>query len=158
MSINKTILVGNLGADPTCRYTTAGKPVGDLRLATSRKWTSNDGQVHEDTQWHRIVVWGKQAENCQKYLSKGQQVYIEGRLQTRQWVDKDGNKRYTTEVVAKQVQFLGGNPQKQAETKTNTEETETPAEETTEAELLDDQPEEAEEEKQEVLDHRDIRF
>jgi single-strand DNA-binding protein len=106
--VNKVILVGNLGADPELRYTGSGTAVADLRVATSRRWTDRQGSQQEDTQWHRIVVWGKQGENCKEYLSKGRQVYIEGRLQTRQWEDRDGNKRYTTEVVAQEVQFLGG--------------------------------------------------
>jgi single-strand DNA-binding protein len=106
--VNKVILVGNLGADPELRYTSGGQAVTELRLATSRKYTGKDGSTQEDTQWHRVVVWGKQAENCKQYLSKGRQCYVEGRLQTRQWEDRDGNKRYTTEVVAEQVQFLGG--------------------------------------------------
>jgi single-strand DNA-binding protein len=106
--VNKVILIGNLGADPELRYTSGGSAVADLRLATSRKYTTKDGNSKEDTQWHRIVVWGKQAEHCKEYLSKGRQVYVEGRLQTRQWEDRDGNKRSTTEVVAERVQFLGG--------------------------------------------------
>lgn len=106
--INKVILIGNLGADPELRYTGSGTPVADLRLATSRRWQGRDGTMQEDTQWHRIVVWGKQAEHCKEYLSKGRQVYVEGRLQTRSWEDRDGNKRYTTEVVAQTVQFLSG--------------------------------------------------
>jgi single-strand DNA-binding protein len=106
--INKVILIGNLGADPELRYTSGGSAVADLRLATSRKWTAKDGTSKEETEWHRVVVWGKQAETCKEYLSKGRQVYVEGRLQTRQWEDRDGNKRYTTEVVAENVKFLGG--------------------------------------------------
>ena len=106
--INKVILIGNLGADPELRYTGSGSAVADLRLATSRRWQGKDGTQQEDTQWHRVVVWGKQAEHCKEYLSKGRQVFIEGRLQTRSWEDKSGNKRYTTEVVAQTVQFLGG--------------------------------------------------
>jgi single-strand DNA-binding protein len=106
--VNKVILVGNLGADPELRYTGSGTAVADLRLATSRRWTDRQGNQQEDTQWHRVVVWGKQGENCKEYLAKGRQVYVEGRLQTRQWEDRDGNKRYTTEVVAQEVQFLGG--------------------------------------------------
>jgi single-strand DNA-binding protein len=106
--VNKVILIGNLGADPELRYTSGGSAVTELRLATSRRYTTKDGQSKEDTQWHRVVVWGKSAENCKNYLSKGRQVYVEGRLQTRQWEDRDGNKRYTTEVVAEQVNFLGG--------------------------------------------------
>ena len=106
--INKVILIGNLGADPELRYTSGGSAVADLRLATSRKWTAKDGTSKEETEWHRVVVWGKQAETCKEYLSKGRQIYVEGRLQTRQWEDRDGNKRYTTEVVAETVKFLGG--------------------------------------------------
>ncbi|MCA9668042.1 MAG: single-stranded DNA-binding protein [Myxococcales bacterium] len=106
--INKVILIGNLGADPELRYTSGGQAVTDLRLATSRRFTGRDGSQQEDTQWHRVVVWGKQAEHCKEYLSKGRQVYVEGRLQTRSWEDRDGNKRYTTEVVAQTVQFLSG--------------------------------------------------
>jgi len=107
-SVNKVILIGNLGADPELRYTSGGSAVADMRLATSRKFQTKDGGTKEDTQWHRVVVWGKQGENCKEYLSKGRSVYVEGRLQTRQWEDKEGNKRYTTEIVAQQVQFLGG--------------------------------------------------
>lgn len=106
--INKVILIGNLGADPELRYTSGGSAVADLRVATSRRWTGKDGSTQEDTQWHRVVVWGKQAETCKEYLTKGRQIYVEGRLQTRQWEDRDGNKRYTTEVVAETVKFLGG--------------------------------------------------
>jgi single-strand DNA-binding protein len=106
-SVNKVILIGNLGADPELRYTSGGKAVAELRIATSRKYKSKDGGTQEDTQWHRVVVWEKTAENCKEYLAKGRQIYVEGRLQTRQWEDKDGNKRYTTEVVAEQVLFLG---------------------------------------------------
>lgn len=104
--VNKVILIGNLGADPELRYTSGNQAVADMRIATSRRWRDKNGEMQEDTQWHRIVVWGKQAEQCKEYLAKGRQVYIEGRLQTRQWEDRDGNKRYTTEVVAQTVQFL----------------------------------------------------
>jgi len=107
-SVNKVILIGNLGADPELRYTSGGTPVADLRIATNRKFKSRDGEWQEETEWHRVVVWSRQAETCNEYLSKGRTVYIEGRLQTRQWEDKSGNKRYTTEVVAERVQFLGG--------------------------------------------------
>lgn len=106
--VNKVILIGNLGADPELRYTSGGAAVADLRIATSRKFQTKDGTSKEDTQWHKVVVWGKQAEHCKEYLAKGRSAYIEGRLQTRQWEDKDGNKRWTTEIVAQQVQFLGG--------------------------------------------------
>ena len=107
-SVNKVILLGNLGADPELRYTTGGSAVTELRLATNRRFKSRDGEWKDDTQWHRVVVWAKQAENCKEYLSKGSQCFVEGRLQTRQWEDRDGNKRYTTEVVADNVHFLSG--------------------------------------------------
>lgn len=106
--VNKVILVGNLGADPELRYTPSGQPVATFRIATGDAWTDKDGQKQERTEWHRIVVWSKQAELASQYLSKGRQVYIEGRLQTREWQDRDGNKRYTTEIVANQLVFLGG--------------------------------------------------
>jgi single-strand DNA-binding protein len=106
-SVNKAIIVGNLGRDPEVRHTQSGNAVCNFSVATSEKWTK-DGQTQEKTEWHRVVVWGKQAENCAQYLKKGRSVYIEGRIQTREWVNKEGQKQYTTEVVANQVQFLGG--------------------------------------------------
>ena len=106
--VNKVILVGNLGADPDMRYTPSGAGVCELRLATNESWTDKTGQKQERTEWHRIVVWGKRGEVCGKYLSKGRQVFVEGRLRTRSWEDKDNNKRYTTEIIANDVQFLGG--------------------------------------------------
>jgi single-strand DNA-binding protein len=106
--VNKVILVGHLGADPDMRYTPSGQGVCELRLATSESWNDKNGQRQERTEWHRIVVWGKRAEVCSKYLSKGRQVFVEGRIQTRNYVDKDGNKRYMTEIIANDVQFLGG--------------------------------------------------
>jgi len=106
-SVNKVILVGNLGADPEKRVTGTGQVVTNFNIATTDRWNDKNGQRQERTEWHRIVVWGQQAENCAQYLSKGRPVYIEGSLRTRQWDDKDGNKRYTTEVVAQRVQFLG---------------------------------------------------
>lgn len=90
------------------RYTPSGQGVCELRLATSESWNDKNGQRQERTEWHRVVVWGKRAEICSKYLAKGRQVYIEGRIQTRNYDDKDGNKRYITEVIANDVQFLGG--------------------------------------------------
>ena len=107
-SVNKVILVGNLGADPDMRYTSSGTGVCELRVATNERWTDKQGNPQERTEWHRIVVWGKMGENCSKYLSKGRSVFVEGRLQTRSWEDKEGNKRYTTEIIANDVQFLGG--------------------------------------------------
>jgi single-strand DNA-binding protein len=107
--INKVILIGHLGHDPEVRYTQEGTAVGNFRIATSEYWTDRtSGERRERTEWHRIVVFGRMAENCGKYLSKGRQVYVEGRLQTREWEDKEGNRRWTTEVVALNVQFLGG--------------------------------------------------
>ena len=106
--VNKVILVGNLGADPDMRYTPSGQGVCELRLATSESWNDKNGQRQERTEWHRIVVWGKRAEVCSKYLSKGRQIYVEGRIQTRTYDDKDGNKKYMTEIIAADVQFLGG--------------------------------------------------
>jgi single-strand DNA-binding protein len=106
-SVNKVILIGNLGRDPELRYTPGGQPVASFSVATNERWNDRDGKPQERTEWHRIVVWGKQAENCANYLAKGRPVYIEGRLQTREWEDKEGQKRQTTEVVAQTVQFLG---------------------------------------------------
>jgi single-strand DNA-binding protein len=106
-SVNKVILIGNLGADPELKYTPSNRPVCNLNLATNEVFKDKTGQRQERTEWHRVTVWGDQAENCKKYLNKGRPVYIEGRLQTRSWDDKEGKKRYTTEVVADRVVFLG---------------------------------------------------
>jgi len=108
MSVNKAIIVGNLGSDPELRFTQSGKAVTNFSLATNEKWKNKDGELQEETEWHRVVVWGPQAESCEKYLSKGRQVYIEGKIKTREWEDKEGNTKYTTEVVAQTVQFLSG--------------------------------------------------
>ncbi|MDO8519654.1 MAG: single-stranded DNA-binding protein [Deltaproteobacteria bacterium] len=106
-SVNKVILVGNLGADPEVRYTQGGQAVCNFNVATNERWKDKtSGQPEERTEWHRVVVWGKLAELCRDYLAKGRTVYLEGRLQTRKW-EKDGVARYTTEVVAQTVQFLG---------------------------------------------------
>jgi single-strand DNA-binding protein len=106
-SVNKVILIGNLGRDPELRSTPNGHQVANFPIATTEVWTGRDGQRQERTEWHRIVVWGKQAEICSQYLAKGKQVYVEGTLQTRSWEDKDGNKRYTTEVKGLRVLMLG---------------------------------------------------
>jgi single-strand DNA-binding protein len=106
--INKVILIGNLGGDPEIRYTPQGNAVANFRLATNESWTDKNGQKQERTEWHRIVVWGKLAELCGEYLQKGRQVYLEGKLQTREWTDKENRKNYTTEIVANQVLFLQG--------------------------------------------------
>ena len=109
-SVNKAILIGNLGKDPEIRYTPSGQAVASFPIATTRRWRDKDGQAQEQTDWHNIVVWGRQAENAKEYLRKGRPVYIEGRIQTRNYDDKDGVKRYVTEIVAQTVQFLGGRP------------------------------------------------
>lgn len=106
--VNKVILVGNLGKDPEVRQIAPNQTVCQFRIATGESWVDKSGQKQERTEWHSIVVWGKIAEICGKYLSKGRQVYVEGRLQTRSWEDQQGQKRYTTEIVANTVQFLGG--------------------------------------------------
>ena len=106
-SVNKVILIGNLGRDPELRYTKGGQAVANFSLATSDSFTNREGTREERTEWHRIVAWAKTAELCAKYLNKGRTVYIEGQLRTRDWEDKDGNKRQTTEVHAQTVQFLG---------------------------------------------------
>jgi single-strand DNA-binding protein len=107
-SVNKVILVGNLGRDPELRYTQNGQAVANFSVATTDRWNSKEGQREERTEWHRIVAWGKTAELCAQYLSKGRSVYIEGRIQSREWEDREGQKRNTTEIVAQTVQFLGG--------------------------------------------------
>ena len=106
-SVNKVILIGNLGADPELKYTPSSRALCNLRIATTEVFKDKGGQRQEKTEWHRVTVWGDQAENCSKYLSKGRSVYVEGRLQTRSY-DKDGQKHYATDVVATQVVFLGG--------------------------------------------------
>ena len=108
MSVNKVILVGRLGQNPEVRYTPSGAAVANFSVATNESWTDKNGAKQERTEWHKVVVWGKLAELCSQYLSKGRQAYVEGRLQTRQWQDKDGQTKYTTEVQAQTVQFLGG--------------------------------------------------
>jgi single-strand DNA-binding protein len=107
MSVNKVMLVGRLGQNPEVKYTPSGQAVANFSVATNENWTDKSGQKQERTEWHRVVVWGKLAELCNQYLAKGRQVYVEGRLQTRQWQDKEGQTKYTTEVQAQTVQFLG---------------------------------------------------
>ena len=107
MSVNKVILLGNLGKDPDLRYTPSGKAVATFSLATSERWTSQDGQKQESTTWHNIVAWGKQAETMKEYLSKGREVYLEGRIVNRSYDDKEGNKKYISEVVVQQFSFIG---------------------------------------------------
>ena len=108
-SVNKVILVGNLGRDAELRYTPGGAAVATLNMATTEVWNDKaSGQKQEKTEWHRVVLWGKSAESLQEYLTKGKQIYVEGRLQTRKWQDKDGNDKYTTEVRGDRVVLLGG--------------------------------------------------
>lgn len=106
-SVNKVILIGRLGADPELKYTTANRPVANLSIATNEVFKDKAGQRTEKVEWHKIVVWGEQAETCSKYLSKGRSVFVEGKLQTRSYDDKQGAKRSTTEIVADRVVFLG---------------------------------------------------
>lgn len=106
--VNKVILVGNLGRDPEVRYSPNGQAVANVTIATSESWKDkNTGEKQERTEWHRIVFWGKLAEIAGEYLKKGSQIYVEGRLQTRKWTDKEGHEKYTTEVVANEMQMLG---------------------------------------------------
>ncbi len=105
--VNKVILVGRLGKDPEVRYTGSGTAVASFTMATSVNFTNKNGEKTDNTEWHRIVAFGKLGEICGEYLAKGKQIYIEGRLQTREWADRDGNKRWTTEIVAQTMQMLG---------------------------------------------------
>ncbi|MEX0684902.1 MAG: single-stranded DNA-binding protein [Balneolales bacterium] len=105
-SLNKAMLIGNLGKDPDVRYTQSNKAVATLSVATSEKFKDNNGEVQERTEWHRVVVWNKLAEICQQYLKKGSKVYIEGKIQTNAWEDKDGQKRYTTEILGLSMTML----------------------------------------------------
>ena len=113
LGVNRVTLLGNLGADPDVKKTAGGQSMTLFNLATSNAWTNKEGQRQEHTEWHRIVVWGKLAETCAEYLSKGRKVYIEGRLQTRSWEDDKNQKRYATEIVASQVLFLNS-PEKKS--------------------------------------------
>ncbi|MDR1726418.1 MAG: single-stranded DNA-binding protein [Acidobacteriota bacterium] len=106
-SLNKVILIGNLGKDPETRYTQSNQAVATFSLATTDNWTGADGNRQERTEWHRVVAWGKLADLCQRYLTKGRQVYVEGRIQSREWTDQGGNKRTTTEINASSILFLG---------------------------------------------------
>ena len=107
-SVNKVILVGNLGRDAEMRFTSGGTPVATVSMATTERFTDREGQKKEDTQWHRIVIWGKTAESLHEYLTKGKQIYVEGRIQTREWTDKEGKPAKTTEIRADRIVLLGG--------------------------------------------------
>jgi len=106
-SVNKVILVGNVGRDPELRYTQGGQPVASFSIATNERFKDKDGNWKDRTEWHRIVAWARLAEVCGEYLRKGSPVYVEGRIQTRDWEDKEGNKRQTTEIVIQTMQMLG---------------------------------------------------
>jgi single-strand DNA-binding protein len=105
--LNKVMLIGNLGRDPEMRYTPSGRPVTTFTVATSRNWNSSDGEKHTETEWFNVVAWGNLAEICKQYLTKGQQVYIEGRIQTRRWENKEGIKNVTIEIIANEMMILG---------------------------------------------------
>ena len=124
--VNKVILVGHLGRDPELRYTQSGQAVANFTLATSESYSKRDGEREERTEWHRIVAWGRLAEICAEYLSKGRQIYIEGRIQTREWEDREGEKRRTTEIVAREMQMLG----RRGETNTSYNDSQAPATDT----------------------------
>ena len=104
--LNKAMIIGNLGRDPEMRYPQGGQAVTNFSVATNRRWTSQDGEAHEETEWHRIVAWGRLGETCNEYLSKGSSVYVEGRIQTREYEDREGVTRRATEVVASEMQML----------------------------------------------------
>lgn len=118
--INKVTLIGRLGADPEMKKTSTGQTVTRINVATSENWTNREGERQERTEWHRVVVWGKLAETCAQHLSKGRQVYVEGRLQTRSWETEKGDKRFSTEVVASQILFLGSGSKSKEEAKSQT--------------------------------------
>jgi single-strand DNA-binding protein len=120
MNLNKVLVAGRLGADVELKSMGSGKSVANVNVATSNRWTDKSGQKQEKTEWHRVVVYGKNAENLAKYLKKGDELYVEGRLETRSWEDKDGKKRYSTEIVAQTVQF--GNRKQASKTKEDREE------------------------------------
>ena len=115
--VNKVILIGRLGADPEIRYTPSGAEVATFRIATSESWTNKSGEKEERTEWHRIVAWRGLAKICGEYLNKGKLVYIEGRLRTRSWEDKEGNKRSTTEIEATDMKMLGGMGEQKSKSK-----------------------------------------
>lgn len=128
-SVNKVILVGNLGAEPEIRYTPSGTAVANFTLATTEQWKGKDGEKNEKTEWHRIVAWARLGEICGEYLHKGSSVYIEGRIQTRAWDDRDGNKRYTTEIIAQNMQMLGSPGSQRKEGQASSQEERYPTEE-----------------------------
>lgn len=134
MGVNKVILLGNLGSDPELRYTPSGVAVANFNLATNERWPDKDGNMQEKTEWHRIVCWRKLAEIAGEYLKKGSPVYLEGKLQTRNWEDQNGVKRYQTEVIASNLQMLGRRGEGDSSPAENFSENEMPPENKNEAE------------------------
>jgi single-strand DNA-binding protein len=124
--LNKVMIIGHLGRDPEMRYTPSGRPVTTFSVATSRSWNTVDGERHQETEWFNVVAWGNLAEICKQYLTKGQQVYIEGRLQTRKWEDKEGNKHSSVEIVASEMMMLGERRESGGNTHQPSEEAEAP--------------------------------
>ena len=124
--LNKVMIIGHLGRDPEMRYTPSGRPVTTFSTAVSRTWNSSDGERHSETEWFKVVAWGNLAEICKKYLTKGQQVYIEGCLQTRKWEDKEGQKRTSVEVVANEMMMIGDRRDKSSSQAEETTDAETP--------------------------------
>jgi single-strand DNA-binding protein len=125
--LNKVMIIGHLGRDPEMRYTPSGRPVTTFTAATSRSWNTVDGERHQETEWFNVVAWGNLAEICKQYLTKGQQVYIEGRLQTRRWDDKEGNKHTSVEIVANEMVFLGDRREANNNQQAESEEPESPS-------------------------------
>jgi single-strand DNA-binding protein len=125
-SVNRVIVVGNLGRDPEVRFSGSSQAVANFSVATSEKWKDKSGQMQERTEWHRVVAWGKLGELCGQHLKKGRTAYVEGRLQTREWQDKDGGKRTATEIVASNVVFLGGRGSGEHEQATSEADAESP--------------------------------
>lgn len=117
--LNKVMIIGHLGRDPELRYTPAGRPVTNMRIATSRSWKTADGERRTETEWFTVIAWGNLAEICNQYLKKGQQVYIEGRLHTRRWEGPDGNKRQATEIVASEMVLLGDRRESESQDKSD---------------------------------------
>ncbi len=124
--LNKVMIIGHLGRDPEMRYTPSGRPVTTFSVATSRSWSTVDGERHQETEWFNVVAWGNLAEICKQYLNKGQQVYIEGRLQTRKWEDKEGNKHSSVEIVASEMMMLGDRRENSANNHSSSEDSDAP--------------------------------
>ncbi len=138
--VNKVTIIGNVGSDPEMKYTASGQAVANFSVATNEKWTGKDGEKHERTEWHRIVAWGRLAEICGQYLSKGKPVYVEGSIRTRSWEDKEGNTKYTTEINARDLQLLGSPQESQGGGQSPVQEKDSPPLEIPENNMDDDIP------------------